>query len=238
MFVLGVIPARGGSKQIPGKNIRLLAGRPLIAHTIDTARASRGLGAFCVTTDSEAIAAVARDAGTRHVVERPADLATDTAPIVPAVRHAVETYERATDTAVDAVALLFPTFPLRTVEDLDGALSAFIAGQPAQALTTMHEVDSRTDYYLCRIEGRRIRSIRGEWPPSPNRQDFPPLYLVEGAIDVCTRTQLFTSDKVLDAEPLYHIVPGDRAIDIDTEADWHLAEALLATRNPERKTPT
>ncbi len=231
MFILGIIPARGGSKQVPAKNLRQLAGKPLIAHTIETAVSSELLSGLCVTTDSEYILAIAESHGVEHTIKRPPEMATDSAPIVPAFRHAVRTYEENSGTTVDAVAVLFPTLPLRTKEDLDGALKTFVAGQPANCLTTVHEVDSRTLYYLCRAKEGRVHSVMGEWPPSPNRQDFEPLYLMDGAIEVCTRTHIFSSDTVQDNSSLYYEIPSNRSLDIDSEADWLLAEEHFAMRN-------
>lgn len=238
MFILGVMPARGGSVEIPGKNLRPMNGRPLIAHTIEPALRSSGLSDFCVSTDNDYISEISKSFGVRHVIRRPDAMATSQAPIMPVVRHAIETYEAEHGTAVDAACVLFPTLPLRTLEDIDGAIACFLARQPARSLTTVHAVDPRLPYYLCRARDGRMRSIRGGWPKKPNRQDFKPLYLLDGAVEISIRDQVFGAATFQEAAPLYFEIPTDHALDIDDEGDWRLVEAMMQVRGgaPSAKT--
>jgi len=122
---LGIIAARGGSKGLSGKNLRLLAGRPLIEHTILAAKQSRLLSDFLVTTDDAAIAETARAAGASVPFMRPAELAADETPIWPVVLHATERWEEASGQRADAVVLLQATSPLRISEDIDGCIERF-----------------------------------------------------------------------------------------------------------------
>ena len=234
MFFLGVVPARGGSKQVPAKNLRQMCGKPLIAHTIEVALASSKLSDLCVTTDNGYIMEISGSFGVENLVKRPDVLATDTADIMPVIRHAVESYEECKDKKIDAVVVLFPTLPLRTVDDLNGSISTFEAGQPAKSLTTVHSVDPRLPYYLCRENAGKIRSLRGNWPQKSNRQDFKPLYLLDGAIEISLRDQVFSSPTLQENNPLFYEIANDHALDIDNEGDWRLVEAMMQTRKNEK----
>ena len=125
VFVLGVIPARGGSKGIKNKNIKELNGRPLINYTIEAAKNSANLDDFIVTTDSEKIATICRNAGANVPFKRPDDLATDTALAMDTIKHAVLKYEELKSINVDIVVMLQPTSPLRKSEHIDDAISKF-----------------------------------------------------------------------------------------------------------------
>ena len=122
MKVLAVIPARGGSKGVPQKNIRLLAGKPLIGYTIDAARDSKELTNWIVSTDDEAIAEVARECGAEVPFIRPELLATDSAKAIPVIQHALKEMEERDGIQYDAVMMLQPTTPFRTAEDIDEAI--------------------------------------------------------------------------------------------------------------------
>jgi CMP-N,N'-diacetyllegionaminic acid synthase len=230
VFFLGVVPARGGSKQVPAKNLRQMCGKPLIAHTIEAAMASSKLSDVCVSTDNDYIMEISKSYGVKSLIRRPDELATDNASIMPVIRHAIETYEAKNKQVIDAVVVLFPTLPLRTVKDLDGSLETFLAGQPANSLTSVHSVDSRMPYYLCREDSGRLRSIRGHWPQKSNRQDYKPLFLLDGAIEISRREQVFTSTTFQEENPLFYEIPIDHALDIDDEGDWRVVEAIMKTR--------
>jgi CMP-N-acetylneuraminic acid synthetase len=137
-FFLGVIPARGGSKGIKDKNIRSVAGRPLIAYTIEAARASVELDACIVSTDSERIAAVAIECGGSVPFMRPAELARDESPTVDTLIHAVTWYEGEHSIRIHAVVVLQPTAPLRTAEDIDASIRLFKEGR-ARSLFSCYE---------------------------------------------------------------------------------------------------
>ena len=128
MNVIGVIPARGGSKGVHRKNIKELAGKPLIQYTIDEAKKSDNINRVIVSTEDDEIAQISRDLGA-EVIMRPEELASDTAPTLPVIQHVVETLEKEGE-KIDAVMLLQPTTPFRTVEDIDGAVELFKEKKP------------------------------------------------------------------------------------------------------------
>src|SRR3989337_3350204 len=143
-MILGVIPARGGSKGLPGKNLRLVAGVPLIVHTIRAARKSRLLSDFIVSTDDPAIAQVARAEGAKVPFLRPPDLAEDDVSMWPVVRHAVAEWERGGEgeEAAEAVALLQATSPLRTAVDIDACIARFLELDAGICVTVFAAHDS------------------------------------------------------------------------------------------------
>ena len=125
---------------------------------------------------------------------------------------------------------LFATYPLRTNTEIIGAIDAFITNQPALSLTTVHEIDPRTHYYLCRLDGPHLSPLMGEWPPYPNRQDYEPLYEINGVVEICARDHLVETGTVRDAKPLYHVISTDHILDINHMGDWQQAEVLMASK--------
>lgn len=217
-----VVPARSGSKRIPNKNTRLLAGKPLITWTIDAARKCRYLRSALVSTDSDAIAEIARAGGAEVPFLRPARLATDTASMVDVVRHAVSFVE-GQGTSVSAVVTLQPTSPLRTAADLDAAIELF-SSDVTRALVSVSALASPREF-LMRIEGDTIVPLSGTWP-RVRSQDAEQIYALNGAIFITPRSVLEEGDLV-GTRPRAYVMPRDRSVDIDDEADWRLAEALL-----------
>ena len=242
--VLAFIPARGGSKGIPNKNITPLAGKPLIAYTIEAALQSRYIDGVIVSTDSEEIAAVAREHGADVPFLRPASLASDTAKSIDAVLHCIESLNNIYNIFI----LLQPTSPLRTAADIDEALDTFLAhgeeGLCSVNLIGDHPILTRTvdeEGYLHPIT-HAVPSLRGEnlqWRfESPEgaegvsstirRQDMPTFYHVNGAIYI-NRTDEINRNTSFNDNPVAYIMPRERSIDIDEPIDLAIAEAYLKT---------
>jgi CMP-N,N'-diacetyllegionaminic acid synthase len=234
--VLGVITARGGSKGIPGKNLKLLAGKPLLAYTVETARRSGVLDRVILSTDDEAIAAAGRDLGCDVPFIRPLDLAQDETPHLPVIQHATRWMQERASYTPDAVMILQPTSPLRTADDIVAAVS-LLDRSGADSVLSVNEVpvhshpmralriDERGDAVLF-VSGDPVRKRVNR------RQDLPPAWVMNGAIYACRTRVLF------DAEPsLYgnrvvaYRMPADRSISIDDLEDWHAAERALASRH-------
>ena len=224
--VLGVVPARGGSKGVPRKNIRLLAGLPLIAYTIRAARACPLISDVVVTTDDEEIRQVALEHGADAPFLRPDHLATDTANAVPTIQHAVQQMEQLHTAPYDYVVMLQPTTPLRTADDLTSALTRLIDSK-ADGIISIVDVDNWHPMKMKRFEGDRI--VDYEKPPieNPPRQSLPPVYIVNGALyatnrDLFMQRNSFQGDRCLGYQmPLY------RSVNIDTELDFMAAEYYL-----------
>jgi CMP-N-acetylneuraminic acid synthetase len=227
MRVLGIVPARGGSKGVPGKNLRLLGGKPLLAHTAEAALAARLLARVILTTDDERIA----EAGRRHGLDvpflRPAELATDTAPTLPVVQHAVRTLEEAGD-RYDAVCLLQPTNPLRTTDDIDGCIRLLEASGADAAVTVLAVPPEHNPHWVYFPDAAGfLRLSTGEATPIPRRQELPPAFHREGSVYVTRRDVLMDRNSLYGARLAGYVMDGRRSVNIDTMEDFERAEALL-----------
>ena len=226
MRILGLIPARGGSKGVPRKNVRPLWGRPLITWTIEAARGARLLTRTIVSTDDQEIAAIARAAGAEVPFERPAALAGDATPTLPVVLHALEMVEK-TDQPFDAVCLLQPTNPLRTAQLIDDCIRRFISAD-ADTLVSVLPVPAKYNphwVYFSDLDGTLRLSTGAELPIS-RRQDLPPAFHREGSIYLTRRRVLVELHSLYGARTIGYPVDPESSINIDTPADWERAEQL------------
>lgn len=220
--VLALILARGGSKGLPGKNIKPLAGKPLLAWTIEAARQSRYVDRLVLSSDDEAIQQIARDWGCEVPFTRPAELASDTSSAADAVLHAMENLP-----VHDFIVLLQPTSPLRQAEDIDRCLELCVE-RDAQACVSLSPAE-KPPYWHCTLDetGHLSPLFPQVLANTTNRQALPPTYLPNGAVYV-SRWPAFRARKTCyhDAAVGYPM-PRERSIDIDTQADFDLAEKLL-----------
>jgi CMP-N-acetylneuraminic acid synthetase len=238
--VLGVITARGGSKGLPGKNLRLLAGKPLIAHTIDTARASRAFDRVILTTDDDGIAEVSRRCGCEVPFIRPADLARDETPHLPVMQHALQWLRDHERYEPDAVMILQPTSPLRRVSDIRESI-ALLDRSGADSVVSVSEVPTHYNpMRTLRLDGDGVATLFVTGEPVRRRinrrQDMPTAWTMNGAIYLF---RTFVLDRRRDGEPnLYgertaaHVMPQEFGISIDSLDDWTAAEHILGLREP------
>ncbi len=229
MRVLGVIPARGGSKGIPGKNIKLLAGKPLLQYTADAASAARRLTHVMLTTDDERIAQVGRACGVDVPFLRPAELSADDTPTLPVVQHAVKWYE-AQGTTFDAVCLLQPTTPFRRQEDIDSCIK-LLDDTGADAVVTILPVpaDYNPHWVYFRV-GSELRLSTGEAAPLPRRQDLPPAFHREGSVYVTRRDVLMERNSLYGTRVVGFEIKDRPSVNLDLPEDWIEAERLVQTR--------
>lgn len=225
--VLGLVPARGGSKGVPRKNVRLLRGRPLLAYTADAARGARRLTRVVVSTDDPEIAEVALGCGLEVPFMRPAALAGDEAPMVPVVQHAIRALECAGD-RFDAVCVLQPTCPLRRPADIDGAV-ALLEATGADSVISFVAVGEKHPMRMKHLdeEGRVTNPPFAEPAEGMRRQALPPLYLREGSIYLTRRTTIMEHGMLQGADCRAWVVPPERACNIDTPFDLAMAEWML-----------
>jgi CMP-N,N'-diacetyllegionaminic acid synthase len=226
---VGIIPARGGSKGLPGKHLLALGGRPLITWTFDAAQAAGSLAQVIVSTDDAAVAAAARAAGIDVPFDRPASLATDDTPMLDVLVHAVQELDRAHDRA-EIIVLLQPTSPFRTADHIDAAVT-LLAQSGADSVVSVIAVPHRfVPESLMRLDGEQLTPYAGQIGVT-RRQDKPLLYARNGPAVLAVRR-----DVLLDQHSLYgrHIRPlvmaDAESIDIDTAHDLALAELLLSRR--------
>jgi len=228
--IVGLIPARGGSKGIPRKNLRPLAGRPLIEHTCLAARASRRLTRTIVSTDSAEIAKVARRVGVEVPFIRPAELATDQAPSVGVVLHALDWLRRHEPPVPDVVVLLQPTAPLRRAEDIDRAV-ALLCQSGADSVVSVSAVpaDYHPDWQLSIRDGRLVSWRGGPLSQLPRRrQDLPSTLTRDGAIYAVRSQAVEATGSLYGQQTVAYRMDGNRSVNIDTDEDWQWAEFRIA----------
>lgn len=221
--VLGLIPARGGSKGIPGKNTKNLAGKPLIAYSIEVARECPCIDDVLVSTDSVDIAEVAREYGAWVPFLRPNELASDTAKTIDAVMYTVNRLAKE-GREYDYVILLQPTSPLRKSEDIESAF--LLARKTGEDVVSVSEVtDSPILIRTCEKDGRLKPLLSGS--STVRRQDMPKYYRVNGSIYVNHISKLSTETSLNDNRMGY-VMPKERSVDIDEMVDFLVAENYLA----------
>lgn len=222
LTVLGIIPARGGSKGIRGKNRKRLKGKPLIYYAIRSARRSKTLTDFVVTTDDRKIAALARKYGA-PVIPRPAALARDRTPMAPAVLHALKAYEKS-NSKVDLIVLLQPTSPLRTFRDIDQAVMRLRRSR-ADALISVCRV-SEHPAQTYKLRGGRL-AVCYPSLEALNRQSLPARYHRNGAIYAIRRNRFLKAKSFYVPNTLAYVMPRHRSVNINESFDLDLANFLL-----------
>lgn len=231
LTVLGLIPARGGSRGFPGKNIAPLGGLPVIAHSIRAAAAARRLTRTIVSTDDPVIAETCRRHGADVPFLRPAELARDDTPTLPVLLHALAALKE----PYDAVMILQPTSPLRLPADIDAAVQLLERDPAADSVISVVAVDDNHPARMKRIEdGVLVDPPFAEAFEGQRRQDLPPLYLRNGAIYL-TRTPVLTGRHSIKGDRcLAYVMPRERSINIDQPLDIVFAEALIARQEAPR----
>ncbi len=223
---LAIIPARGRSKGVPRKNIRDVAGKPLIAWTIEEAQKSRHISHLLLSSEDEEIMTVARRSGCA-CVRRPDHLATDTTTTPEVV---LDVLQEVGD-EFSHVVVLQPTSPLRTVEDIDRALQRCLSEDAAACVTVCEATHS--PLWTFRIESDRLVSWTSH-PPPPYRQALPSLYILNGAVYVAQVEHFKEARTFFTQETVPHVMPQERSLDIDTEFDLTVCALLLSARQAGR----
>lgn len=219
--------ARGGSKGVAGKNIRLLAGKPLIVHTLDQARASGLFDVIAVSSDDAEILRVAKIWGVDELIERPAEMASDTAAKLPAIRHCVAEVERRRGLRFDIAVDLQPTSPIRLPDDIQGAVRLL---EESSAPNVITGAAAKSSPYFNLVEERADGTVglsKPADPPLARRQDAPRCFDMNGSIYVWRRAALMEGDKLFLAGTRLYDMPDERSVDIDTPLDFAFAEFLL-----------
>ncbi len=230
MKTLGIIPARGGSKGIPGKNIKPLAGKPLLQYTVQAAREAKCLHRTLLTTDNPEIARLGEQLGLWVPFLRPRDLAQDDTPTLPVLLHVTEWLKQNGET-YDAYCLLQPTTPFRSAQDIDAAIT-LLANSDADAVVSViptpkqfhagWQMKLTTDGALTLYDGQPLNRI------ITRRQALAPTYIRNGALYVMRHATLVEKKSLYGENCLAWVMSAERHVNIDTPADWVLAEQMLA----------
>lgn len=227
---IGLITARGGSKSIPQKNIKMLAGKPLIAWTIAAALQSKELSRVIVTTDDEKIAKVSREWGAEVPFIRPIELARDDSSSISAVLHAIQWMEENEGFCPDYIMLLQPTSPFRTAEDIHQSKEL---ARKHCAVAVVSVCEAGRHPYICKriLDNGTLADFMTPEMGYLRRQDLPPAYAVNGAIYLNRRSSLLLDRTFLPPGTIAYVMPQARSIDVDTLWDWYMAELIMEEKN-------
>ena len=220
--ILAIIPARGGSKGVPRKNTRILAGKALIAWTIEAAKKSKYIDRLILSSENEEIIQVAKEWGCEVPYKRPIELARDDTPGIESVIHAINTLGE----KYDFVVLLQPTSPLRTVEDIDGCVQHCIMTE-SPACVSLTEVQ-QSPYWMYNLDDdMKLKSFVQNGEIINRRQDLPKVYVLNGAVYVAESGFIMEHKSFLTDETAGYIMSGENSVDIDTELDFAYCEWLI-----------
>jgi CMP-N,N'-diacetyllegionaminic acid synthase len=223
--VLAVVPARGGSKGLPGKNTRMLIDKPLIAWSIQQGLDSRYVDEVIVSTDSEEIAAVARSYGARVPFLRPAELALDTSPTKDALLHLITELEKQGE-VYDYLLLLEPTSPLREVADIDLAFEKLLQTPEAKGIVGVSRVEGQHPAFCVKLDQQQFLQSENNFAVL-RRQDISELYFYEGSLYISELQLYKETGNFYHARTLGFVVPRWKSYEIDEIEDFIIVEALL-----------
>lgn len=243
--ILAVIPARGGSRSIPRKNIKLLGGHPLIAYSIVAGRRASLVGRVIVSTDDPEIARMAKALGAEVPFVRPAELAGDTVTDLPVFRHALQTLEESEDYRPDVVVQLRPTSPFRPPGAVDDAIRLLLESPEADSVRSVVP-SGQNPYKMWKIQEGRLKPLlcadMAE-PYNAPRQDLPATYWQTGQVDAIRGTTIIEKNSMCGDRILPVLMDPAYAVDLDTLDQWEFAEHVIRTRKltlvmPERSRPS
>ncbi|MCD4760919.1 acylneuraminate cytidylyltransferase family protein [bacterium] len=227
--ILGVITARGGSKGIPRKNIKDLAGKPLIAYTIEAAKASKLLTRCVVSTDDDEIAEISKQYGADIPFMRPSELAQDQSTSMEVVQHLLKTMKEDFSEEYDYLMILQPTSPLRSAEDIDQSIKKAVDTDADSVMGMMELVDFSAKKLKCIDKDEIIPWMEDEGKESSRRQDLDKVYKRNCAIYL-TKTSFIEQGDLFGQVSRPHIMPEERSIDINEPIDFTVAELYLKAK--------
>ena len=227
MRTLAIIPARGGSKGIPRKNIAILNGKPLIYYTIEAAKKSEYLTDVVVSTEDVEIAKISRDLGALVPFIRPSNLATDEAESAPVIEHALKFMEDKRGFEYDAILMLQPTSPLRTNEHIDKSIKLFVS-QDCDSLVSIVPVGGNHPLRMKTLTGDRLSNYvnQGYWNMKP-RQSLPEVFIRNGSIYLIKRDAFMHSKQLIGKSCLGFLMDEFESVNIDSPIDFKIADLIL-----------
>lgn len=226
--ILVLIPARGGSKGLPGKNIKPLLGKPLIAWTIEQAKASKYVDRIITSTDDKKIAEISEKYGAIAPFLRPQEFARDDSKGIDVILHAME-WLKINNKPSDLIMCLQPTSPLRTSEDIDNAIELLFSKR-AQSIISVCETEHHPYWANILPEDKCMRNFIRKEAINKNRQELVPFYRLNGAIFLSYWSYVEKFKGFFGNETYAYVMPAERSIDIDKEFDLKIAEFLLSNK--------
>ncbi len=224
--VLAIIPARGGSKGLPGKNKKKLCGKPLIAWSIEVAETCSAIDRVVVSTDDDKLVDVVKKYGAESPFERPAELANDTASTINVIFHTIDWLRDHQDFRPEYILLLQPTSPLRTVEDIEGTIQT-LKDKDARAVVSVCETDHHPWWSNILPEDGNMKDFLRPDILNKRRQDLPVFYRLNGAIYLADTDYLYECNGFLGPDTFAYKMPKNRSVDIDSDLDFKLANLLM-----------
>lgn len=221
---LAIIPARGGSKGIPNKNIMDICGKPLIAYTIEAGKKSKYIDEIMVSTDSEDIKNIAQQYGAKVPFLRPKQLSNDSAKSIDLVLHAIDFYKN-NNMCYDYVILLQPTSPLRTFMQVDEAIEKLMESN-RDSLVSVREA-SENPVIMRSIQNEKLKEVISFEGPNLRRQDLPTFYIFNGAIYINSNDMLIHKKMFIDEDTMPYVMSEESSVDIDTMLDAKLVEFII-----------
>lgn len=225
LSVLAIIPARGGSKGIPRKNIKMIAGKPLIAWTIEEAKKSKYIDRLITSTEDEEIASIAKSFGCDVPFLRPRELAKDDTPGISPVIHAIETLPQ----RYNYVMLLQPTSPLRTVADIDRCLQECVRTKASSCVSVV-QPDKKPHWMYLRNNDGRLQPLLSELKFVARRQDLPTVYALNGAVYIAKTEWISETKSFISDQTVGFSMEKFSSLDIDDEMDFNICDYLLKER--------
>jgi CMP-N-acetylneuraminic acid synthetase len=234
--IIGIIPARGGSKGVSKKNIHPILGRPLIAYTISEALKSKLLTRVILSSDDDEIIEISKKCGVEVPFRRPKELAMDLTQSLPVIQHAVRFMEELEGVTYDCVVMLQPTTPLRLASDIDAGIELLLESG-ADSVISVVDVGAYHPLRMKRViqNGLLINYIDQGHEDLRPRQQLPPVYIRNGALYITRRNVLLEQNSFTGRDCRAYIMPKERSVNIDTEFDLVLAEYLLKRRESEKE---
>lgn len=231
MAIVALIPARGGSKSIKGKNVVLCAGRPLISYTCEAALESQYIDRVIVSTDSDEIANVAIQNNVEVPFKRPSNLAADDTPMIDVIQHAIN-YLQTSEQEIEALVLLQPTSPLRNSRHIDQALKMYFEYLPETVVSVM-EVPHQyipTSLFQMNTSNKIIYGEKSSRKVITRRQDKPKFYARNGPAIIIVNTDIMKRDEIYGNNTIGYVMDKEFSIDVDTKYDLVLAEFILTSK--------
>jgi len=230
MRILGLIPARGGSKGIPGKNIKLMGGQPLLKYTIDSAKRSKFLSNLILSSDDSEIIEVAKLLNLEVPFIRPESLSRDSTPSLDVLKHALKFYADQGQT-FDAICLLQPTTPFRKEGLIDEAINTFIKKEYDSVISVREIPSDFNPHWAFEDHAGTLKIATGEVAPITRRQELPKAYHRDGAIYLTKAEVILNSNSLLGNKIGFIDTTDQEYVNLDTMEDWKMAEEILKKRS-------
>jgi len=225
--IIAIIPARGGSKGVPRKNIKLVGGKPLIFYSISEAKKSKYISRIIVSTEDVQIAKISKSFGA-EVVKRPKNLSRDNSPTVLAIKHVIDFLEKKEKYDVDVVVLLQPTSPFRTSKDIDSCIKKF-KKENFDSIVSISE-PAESPYWMYSLKKDQLIPLLKINKKHHRRQDLSKIYQLNGAVYVTSRNRIMKKNTILGDKMGGYVMPVERSLDIDNKFEFKIANLLMKSK--------